>query len=557
MKGRLLQSVGALILAAVTGLAFAAPESKGQTANIPAIAMFLLFVGITLGITYWAAKRTKTASDYYAAGGGITGTQNGFAIAGDLLSAATLLGISSLIYAKGYDGFLYCLCLIVAFPMILFIMAERLRNLGRYTFADVTSFRLSQRPVRTTAAISSLTVVIFYLIAQMVGAGQVIKLLFGIEYWIAVVAVGVLMVIYVTFGGMLATTWVQIVKAVLLILGGTVVALLAFSKFGFSFETLASKAVAVHKDGIKILAPGVMFADPVSAVSLALGMVFGTAGLPHILMRFFTVPNAVESRKSAFVATGLMGFFFLMIGLIGLSAVVLVGTDPQYFEGGTIGGKLLGGGNMPSMHLAHAVGGNLLLGFMAAVAFATILAVVSGLALAGASAISHDIYANAIKKGTATEQEEIRVSKTASLGLGILAVVLGIMFEKHNLAFLSGLTLGIAASANFPVLILSMYWKGLTTRGAVLGGLAGLISALALVVCSKAVWVTVLGNPAPLFPYEQPALFSMPLAFFIAWLASVLDTSESAARERAAFAEQDVLAETGYHRKAGQPVAQH
>ncbi|HMY07304.1 MAG TPA: cation acetate symporter, partial [Accumulibacter sp.] len=243
MKGRLLQSVGALILAAVTGLAFAAPESKGQTANIPAIAMFLLFVGITLGITYWAAKRTKTASDYYAAGGGITGTQNGFAIAGDLLSAATLLGISSLIYAKGYDGFLYCLCLIVAFPMILFIMAERLRNLGRYTFADVTSFRLSQRPVRTTAAISSLTVVIFYLIAQMVGAGQVIKLLFGIEYWIAVVAVGVLMVIYVTFGGMLATTWVQIVKAVLLILGGTVVALLAFSKFGFSFETLASKAV--------------------------------------------------------------------------------------------------------------------------------------------------------------------------------------------------------------------------------------------------------------------------------------------------------------------------
>ncbi|HPP48014.1 MAG TPA: cation acetate symporter, partial [Accumulibacter sp.] len=248
------------------------------------------------------------------------------------------------------------------------------------------------------------------------------------------------------------------------------------------------------------------------------------------------------------------GFFFLMIGLIGLSAVVLVGTNPQYFEGGTIGGKLIGGGNMPSMHLAHAVGGNLLLGFMAAVAFATILAVVSGLALAGASAISHDIYANAIMRGTATEQQEIRVSKTASLGLGILAVILGILFEKHNLAFLSGLTLGIAASANFPVLILSMYWKGLTTRGAVLGGLAGLISALALVVCSKAVWVTVLGNPTALFPYEQPALFSMPLAFFIAWLASVLDNSESAARERDAFEAQDVLAETGYYRN---PLAQH
>ena len=549
MSGLTPKSITSLGLLTWTGLALATPGSQAQTANIPAIAMFLLFVSITLAITYWAAKRTRTASDYYAAGGGITGTQNGFAIAGDLLSAATLLGISSLIFAKGYDGFLYCLCLIVAFPMILFIMAERLRNLGRYTFADVTSFRLSQRPVRTTAAICSLTVVIFYLIAQMVGAGQVIKLLFGVEYWIAVVAVGVLMVIYVTFGGMLATTWVQIVKAVLLVSGGTLMALLAFSKFGFSFETLASKAAAVHKDGIKILAPGVMFSDPISAVSLALGMVFGTAGLPHILMRFFTVPNAVESRKSAFVATGLMGFFFLMIGLIGLSAVVLVGTDPQYFEGGIVGGKLLGGGNMPAMHLAHAVGGNLLLGFMAAVAFATILAVVSGLALAGASAISHDIYANAIKRGTATEAKEIKVSKIASLGLGVLAVILGIMFEKHNLAFLSGLTLGIAASANFPVLILSMYWQGLTTRGAVLGAMVGLISALTLVVCSKAVWVTVLGNPTALFPYEQPALFSMPLAFLAAWLGSVLDTSETAAREKAAFAEQDVLAETGFYKK--------
>ena len=549
MSGLTPKSITSLGLLTWTGLALATPGSQAQTANIPAIAMFLLFVSITLAITYWAAKRTRTASDYYAAGGGITGTQNGFAIAGDLLSAATLLGISSLIFAKGYDGFLYCLCLIVAFPMILFIMAERLRNLGRYTFADVTSFRLSQRPVRTTAAICSLTVVIFYLIAQMVGAGQVIKLLFGVEYWIAVVAVGVLMVIYVTFGGMLATTWVQIVKAVLLVSGGTLMALLAFSKFGFSFETMASKAAAVHKDGIKILAPGVMFSDPISAVSLALGMVFGTAGLPHILMRFFTVPNAVESRKSAFVATGLMGFFFLMIGLIGLSAVVLVGTDPQYFEGGIVGGKLLGGGNMPAMHLAHAVGGNLLLGFMAAVAFATILAVVSGLALAGASAISHDIYANAIKRGTATEAKEIKVSKIASLGLGVLAVILGIMFEKHNLAFLSGLTLGIAASANFPVLILSMYWQGLTTRGAVLGAMVGLISALTLVVCSKAVWVTVLGNPTALFPYEQPALFSMPLAFLAAWLGSVLDTSETAAREKAAFAEQDVLAETGFYKK--------
>jgi len=545
MIRKLLQALAALAATVPASVAFAADAPK-QTANVPAIIMFVLFVALTLAITYWAAKRTKTASDYYAAGGGITGTQNGLAIAGDILSAATLLGISSLIYGKGYDGFLYCLCLIVGFPVILFLMAERLRNLGKYTFADVTAYRLDARPVRTAAAISSLIVVIMYLIAQMVGAGQLIKLLFGIDYWIAVVLVGVLMVIYVTFGGMIATTWVQIIKAVLLIAGGTVVALLAFSQFGFSFETLAAKAAAVHKDGVKILAPGNLFADPVSAVSFALGMVFGTCGLPHILMRFFTVPDAHQARKSVFVATGCMAWFFIMIGIMGLAAVVLVGSDPQYFEGGKVGGKLLGGGNMPALHLAHAVGGNVMLGFMAAVAFATILAVVAGLALAGASAVSHDLYANVFKRGKVSEGEEVRVSKAASLGLGVLAVVLGIMFEKHNLAFLTGLTLGIAAAANFPVLMLAMYWKGLTTRGAVAGILVGLVSAVLFVVLSKAVWVTVLGFEKPLFPYEQPALFAMPLAFFSAWLGSVLDRSPRAAKEREAFEDQDVCAETGF-----------
>jgi len=424
-------------------------------------------------------------------------------------------------------------------------MAERLRNLGRYTFADVTSFRLDPGPVRTAAAISSLIVVIMYLIAQMVGAGQLIKLLFGIEYWVAVVlgrADGHLL----TFGGMIATTWVQIIKAVLLISGGTFVALLAYSKFGISFETLAAKAAETHKDGVKILAPGNLFADPVSAVSFALGMVFGTAGLPHILMRFFTVPGAHEARKSVFVATGCMALFFIMIGIMGLAAVVLVGTNPEYFEGGKLGGRLLGGGNMPALHLAHVVGGNAMLGFMAAVAFATILAVVAGLTLAGASAVSHDLYAGVIKRGKVSEGEEVRVSKLASLALGVLAVILGIMFEKHNLAFLTGLTLGIAAAANFPVLMLAMYWRGLTTRGAVAGIVVGLVSAVLFVVLSKAVWVTVLGNGAPLFPYEQPALFAMPLAFLSAWLTSVLDNSPRAARERAAFDDQDVRAETGY-----------
>jgi len=551
---RMPQSILAVVSTASAGLALAAPEAQKPPLNVPAITMFFLFVALTLGITYWAAKRTKTASDYYAAGGGITGTQNGIAIAGDLLSAATLLGISSLIFGKGYDGFLYCLCLIVGFPVILFLMAERLRNLGRYTFADVTSYRLDPGPVRTAAALSSLIVVIMYLVAQMVGAGQLIKLLFGMEYWMAVVLVGVLMVIYVTFGGMIATTWVQIIKAVLLIAGGTVVALLAFAQFGFSFETLAAKAASVHKDGAKILAPGNLFADPVSAVSLALGMVFGTAGLPHILMRFFTVRDAHQARKSVFVATGLMGWFFLMIGVMGLSAVVIVGTDPQYFEGGKVGGKLIGGGNMPALHLAHAVGGSVLLGFMAAVAFATILAVVAGLALAGASAVSHDLYAGVIKRDKAAEADEVRVSKIASLALGVVAVILGIMFENHNLAFLTGLTLGIAASANFPVLLLAMYWKGLTTRGAVLGILVGLLSATVFVVLSKAVWVTVLGHPAPIFPHEQPALFSMPLAFLAAWLGSVLDTSARAAKERGAFEDQDVRAETGFQ---AAPAAAH
>jgi cation/acetate symporter len=550
--GRIL-AAGAAALGAAPLLALAA-DAPSQSMNIPAIVMFILFVGLTLAITYWAAKRTKTASDYYAAGGGITGTQNGLAIAGDILSAATLLGISSLIYGKGYDGFLYCLCLIVGFPVILFLMAERLRNLGRYTFADVTSFRLDPGPVRTAAAVSSLIVVIMYLIAQMVGAGQLIKLLFGIEYWVAVVLVGVLMVIYVTFGGMIATTWVQIIKAVLLISGGTLVALLAFAHFGFSFESLAAKASEAHKDGVKILAPGNLFADPVSAVSFALGMVFGTAGLPHILMRFFTVPDAHEARKSVFVATGCMAVFFVMIGIMGLAAVVLVGSNPAYFEGGKVGGKLLGGGNMPALHLAHAVGGNVLLGFMAAVAFATILAVVAGLALAGASAVSHDLYAGVIKRGKVAEGQEVKVSKIASLALGVLAVVLGIMFEKHNLAFLTGLTLGIAAAANFPVLMLAMYWKGLTTRGAVAGIVVGLVSAVLFVVLSKAVWVTVLGNANALFPYEQPALFAMPLAFLSAWLFSVLDTSPRAAKEREAFEDQDVRAETGF---PGQAVAAH
>ncbi|MCP8349238.1 MULTISPECIES: cation acetate symporter [Pseudomonas] len=530
----------------LTPAAFAAPlVADRQPVNLHAIAMFFVFVLGTLAITWWAARQTRSTSDFYTAGGGISGFQNGLAIAGDYMSAATLLGLSSLVFAKGYDGFIYTVAFFVGWPIITFLMAERLRNLGRYTFADIVSYRLDQTRIRTFAAFGSLTVVCCYLVVQMVGAGQLIKLLFGLDYSTAVMVVGALMLVYVIFGGMIATTWVQIIKAVLLLAGGTTLALLAMAEFGFSLETLASRAVNVHSTGWSIMGPGSMLADPINAASLSLGLVFGIAGLPHILMRFFTVPNAKEARKSVFYATGFIGFFFLVVMVLGYAAIVIVGTDPQFYVDGDLKGALIGGGNMVAMHLAKAVGGNLFLGFLSAVAFATILAVVSGLALAGASAISHDLYATVWKKGTASEKDEMRVTRIATVGLGIIAILLGILFEKQNVAFLVGLTFGIAASTNFPVLIMAMYWKGLTTRGALAGGFAGLITALGLVILSPAVWVSVLGNAQAIYPYDHPALFSMPLAFLVTVIVSRLDRSARAARERAAFDDQFVRAQTG------------
>ncbi len=517
-----------------------------QPVNVSAIAMFMVFVIATLGITKWAAAQTKSTADFYTAGGGITGFQNGLAIAGDYMSAATLLGLTAMTYTQGYDGYIYMLCFFAGWPIILFLMAERLRNLGRFTFSDITAYRLDQGKVRTMAAVSSLIVVCFYLIAQMVGAGQLIKLLFGLEYKVAIFAVGILMMVYVTFGGMVATTWVQIIKACMLLAGGTLVMLLAMSEFGFSFTTLLEKATAVHKLGDKLMYPGALLKDPVTAISLGLGLMFGTAGLPHILMRFFTVTDAKEARKSVLYASGFVAYFFNVIFLMGLAGIIIVGQNPEFFEGGTVGGKLIGGGNMVAMHLAKAVGGNMLLGFLAAVAFATILAVVSGLALAGASAISHDIYARVIMKGQASEATEIRVSKIATICLGAVAIVLGILFEKQNIAFMVGLAFGVAAAANFPVLILSMYWRGLTTRGALFGGYSGLVSAVLFVLFSKSVWVDVLGNAAPLFPYTQPALFAMPIAFLMAFIMSKTDSSVRGKTDLAGFDDQYVRAQTGY-----------
>lgn len=546
MKYGLSTAAFAALSFAATSPAFAGGAIEGevekQPVNMAAISMFLVFVMVTLGITYWAARRTKSAKDFYTAGGGITGFQNGLAIAGDYMSAATLLGISGLVFARGYDGFVYSIGFLVGWPIILFMMAERLRNLGKFTFADICSFRLQQTPIRSLAAAGALSVVVLYLIAQMVGAGKLIQLLFGLDYVYAVILVGIMMMVYVTFGGMIATTWVQIIKACLLLFGGTVMVGLALWRYGFNFETVATAATEIHKSGDAIMGPGGFLSDPISAISLGMALMFGTAGLPHILMRFFTVTDAKEARKSVFYATGFIGYFFIVVCTMGLAAIVIVGQDPQFW---TADGGLVGGGNMAAMHLAKAVGGNLFLGFMAAVAFATILAVVSGLALAGASAISHDLYASVFKRGKATEQQEIRVSRIATVCLGILAIILGISFENQNIAFMVGLAFGIAGSANFPVLFLSMYWKGLTTRGAFLGGFTGLVTALTLVVLSPTIWVSIIGFETAIFPYKHPAIFSIPVAFLAIWLFSKLDKSEQAKAEAERFGAQEFRSLSG------------
>jgi cation/acetate symporter len=539
-------ALATVALVVFSGPAFAA-EAADQPTNWNAILIFLAFVVITLGITYWAAQHTRTTKDFYAAGGGITGLQNGLAIAGDYMSAASFLGIVALVYQFGYYGLIYSIGFLVGWPFIMFLMAEPLRNLGRFTFADVVSYRLQSTPIRAMAATGTLVVVALYLIAQMVGAGQLIELLFGLPYIWAVVVVGVLMVIYVTFGGMIATTWVQIIKAGLLLGGSTLMALLVLAQFGFDFNALIAKAVEVQPLHEKILMPGPQVANPINAISLGMALMFGTAGLPHILMRFFTVGNAKEARKSVFWATTFIGYFYILTFIIGFGAIVLVSTNPIYHVGGDIKAALLGGGNMPAIHLAHAVGGDVMKGFIAAVAFATILAVVSGLALSGASAVSHDLYASVFKHGAAPEGSEVRVSKIATIILGLVAIVLGILFQKVNVAFMVGLAFAVAASANFPVLLLAIMWKGLTTRGAVIGGFVGLITSLGLTIVSPGVWEATFGYPkgSALFPYVSPAIFTIPLSFFCCWLFSVTDSSKTAKTEQAAFDAQYVRSQTG------------
>ncbi|MCA8292430.1 cation acetate symporter [Burkholderia sp. AU30198] len=567
MKKTLSMTLVALLAAGACGVAVAGGGDVGQTAkqatNTTAIILFALFVAGTLWITKWAASRTRSAADFYTAGGGITGFQNGLAISGDYMSAASFLGISAAVMTSGYDGLIYSIGFLVGWPVITFLMAERLRNLGKFTFADVAGYRFEQGPIRSFAAVGTLVVVAFYLIAQMVGAGQLIKLLFGLDYWVAVVIVGALMMVYVLFGGMTATTWVQIIKACMLLAGVTFMAIMVLAQYGFSPEALFAHAVEVKtaiaanagkspddatRIGLSVMSPGGFIKDPISAISFGMALMFGTAGLPHILMRFFTVPDAKEARKSVFWATTWIGYFYVLIFIIGFGAITLVLTNPELSD--VAKGVIKGGAgtaNMAAVLVAKTVGGDVFYGFISAVAFATILAVVAGLTLSGASAVSHDLYATVFKNGNANSADELKVSRITTLVLGVIAVLLGIAFEKQNVAFMVSLAFAVAASANFPVLFLSMMWKGCTTRGAIIGGFLGLISSVGLTIVSPSVWEATLGYPkgSAWFPYTSPALFSMTIGFVGVWLFSVLDTSLRAKAEKGAFAAQQVRSETG------------
>lgn len=546
IKTKFLSIVSTLLLCVFSSAVFSADSISGeiekQSLNLSAIVIFVLFVLVTLSITYWAARKTSSANDFYTAGGGIPAWQNGVAISGDFLSAATLLGITSSLYFMGSDGLAIIAGTLGAWPIVLFLIAERLRNLGRYTFIDVVSFRLSASKIRPLAAISSLFVLVFYLIAQLVGAGKLVQLLFGLDYLVAIISVSLLMVVYVAFGGMLAATWVQFIKSVMLVFGGTLLAGLLLVQFDFDLGSIFTSAVDTHPRGEKILDVGGWLTDPLSVISLGMTLLFGFIGLPHILMRLFTVKDAAASRKSAFYAISIIGYFQLLIILVGFGAISLIMFNGDYHNAD---GSMIGGGNMVVLHISHFLGGDLLLGFIAAVTFATILAVVSGLTISAAATIAHDLYAGTFAKGKVTEKQEMIVSRLSVVGTGILAIVMGIVFEHQNVVFVSNLAMAIAASANAPVLIMAMFWGGLTTKGAIAGIVSGLISSLVLIALGPQVMIDVLGYDSAIFPYAYPTVVSVPLAFLSIWYFSVSDKSASAIQEKKAYQAQFVMSETG------------
>lgn len=494
--------------------------------NLEAIVFFFVFIVLSLGITYWAARRTKTTVQFYAAGHTVTGFQNGLALAGDYMSAASFLGIAGLVALNGFDGLIYSTGWLVGWPIILFLIAEPLRNLGKYTFTDVVAYRLQQRPVRIAAVVGTMAVVLTYLLAQMVGAGTLIKLLFNLDYTIAVVVVGCVMMAYVLFGGMLATTWVQIIKACMLLGGAILMALLVLAQFGFSPTSLFAKAAELN--GTQVLQPGTKVVTGAwDAVSLGLALMFGTAGLPHILMRFYTVPDAKQARVSVVWATIWIGLFYLITFVLGFGAMVLVGTKQILAAGG--------GGNMAAPLLANAVGGAAFFGFICAVAFATILAVVAGLTLSGAAALSHDIWVTTVKGGHATEGEQLRVARIAAVIIGVIAILLGIVFQGQNVAYMVGLTFSIAASANFPALMLAIFWRRLTTWGAVSAIIVGTVASLVLLYCGPTIQVDILKHPIAevsqewwYFPLKNPCLVSMLLSFAVGIVVSLLKREPAA-----------------------------
>ncbi|EDP6913072.1 cation acetate symporter [Campylobacter upsaliensis] len=524
------------------GAGFELGEVSQKPLNITAITMFLLFVLATLFITYYSNKKSQSKSGFYIAGGNITGMQNGMAIAGDFMSAASFLGITALVFTNGFDGLIYSIGFLVGWPIILFLIAEKFRNLGKFTFADITAYRLKAKPIRTISAISALSVIVFYLIAQMVGAGQLIQLLFGLPYSFAVILVGILMICYVTFGGMHATTWVQIIKAILLLSGATFMAIMILYLTKFDLKYYFDLAISHHPKGESIMKPGTFLPDTISALSLGLALMFGTAGLPHILMRFFTVKDAKEARKSVFYATGFIGYFYILTFIIGFGAIALLLSNPEFINAD---GSFKGASNMIAVTLAELLGGDIFLGFISAVAFATILAVVAGLAISGAGAISHDLYVNVLKNGKVDHKSEMKITKFATIGIGIFAILLGIVFENQNVAFTVGLAFAIAASVNFPILLLCIYWKNLTTKGAFWGGLIGLIVVLALVILSPSIWVKSFGFSEAIFPYDHPAFFSMPLSFLLIYLISKFDRSKRAQKDKEGFETQDFRAQSG------------
>ena len=491
------------------------------TPTLPAVLFFLLIVALTLAITYWAARRTRSTAEFYAAGRSISPLQNGLALAGDYMSAASFLGIAGLVALRGYDGMIYATGWLVGWPALMFLIAEPVRNLGKYTFSDVVAFRLRPVPVRIAAAFGGILTLLFYVLAQMVGAGNLVRLMFGMTYEWAVMLVAAVMLIYVLFGGMIATTWVQIVKALLLLFGVTLLTLFILAQFHFSLGELYDAVAA--RDGQAALEPGGLVSDPVDAVSLGIALMFGLLGLPHILMRFYTVPDARAARASVLYATGFVGYFYLIIPIVGFGASALVGRD--------LIRRIDPGGNMAAPLVAELLGGSQFLGFIAAVAFATILAVVAGLTLAGASALSHDIFTHVVRKGRATEAEQVRVARISTVVFGVVAAVLGILFKGQNVAFMVGLAFAVACSANFPPLLLSIVWRRFNTVGAVSAIAAGAVLSVTLIVLSPTIWVDLLHRPAAIFPLRNPAIVSMPVSFLFGILGSLL-TREPAAEEK-------------------------